>query len=204
MNPSFSIVDQPWCSSRERVACRLHMTAAESHRGTLHGRIPGTSGHSPGTTRPMITNRFNAHNDRKPFLPASTTAPTISMTLNLKLVRTANAVWVYSPSGVQIPEPPQLRGPLPFLGEGLSCFPGCALMSGFRAQSGHTRKDHVFRARRGMIATVASAAAWASSGTTLVYVSAVNEYRACPSVSCTTFISTSAANMIVAAQCRRS
>ncbi|MER5621067.1 hypothetical protein ABT061_08490 [Streptosporangium sp. NPDC002544] len=33
-------------------------------------------------------------------------------------IRAANAVWVYRPSGVQIPEPPQFRGPLPDFGRG--------------------------------------------------------------------------------------
>jgi myo-inositol-1(or 4)-monophosphatase len=32
-------------------------------------------------------------------------------------IRAANAVWVYCPSGVQIPEPPQFRGPLPSFGK---------------------------------------------------------------------------------------
>ena len=33
-------------------------------------------------------------------------------------IRAANAVWVYRPSGVQIPEPPQFEGPIPRFGRG--------------------------------------------------------------------------------------
>ncbi|WP_233223660.1 hypothetical protein [Amycolatopsis sp. CA-128772] len=55
-----------------------------------------------------------------------------------------------------------------------------------------------------MILAVASAAASATSGSTVVYVSIVTVIDECRSMFCTTFMSAPAARASVAAPCRRS